>query len=434
MKVRSGITSKTPENVFIDAGAVYFNYGEVNETLLGATRGGNEFNTNRVSKNIEADGIKGAVKGMKRITEVNPQITVNMLELSIDNLIKAIAGAEQSDQININVEHVGIGVGGTTKEFALEHGFTKDASKNIVENSEKIYVEDAADGKMVLQIRSKKYASRFVGAKATDNKEFNDTTGNWAVGGSGAIAIDTGGQSGNCMKYTAETTADAEFLKLLAADGLVLTNLVNGEHYRFQIALKKGVWAPETGKVTVKCNALEEEITLAATWVMYVFEFTASGTSANIILKTTTPPVTTDILYIDSLELEKVDTPAGNGQIGYVMNWVEGKVYFATAPTADYDIIASYTYVPSTASTAVDTTITGGEITDTDYITNVAVVGNVSGKTYPVICIVKNALAEGPFSLSTAPRDEAVPVVIFTGHYLPDDLDKEPWEIRYPKT
>ncbi len=211
-------------------------------------------------------------------------------------------------------------------------------------------------------------------------------------------------------------------------------SVVIGEHYRFQIALKKGVWAPETGKVTIKCNALEVEITLAATWVMYVFEFTASGTSTNIILKTTTPPITTDILYIDSLELEKVDTPAGNGQIGYVMNWVEGKVYFATAPIADYDIIASYTYVPSTASIAVDTTITGGEITDTDYIENVAIVGNVSGKTNPIICIVKNALADAGFSISTAPRDEAVPVIIFTGHYNAGDLDSEPWEIRYPKS
>ncbi|GAH66384.1 unnamed protein product, partial [marine sediment metagenome] len=46
MNVRSGITGSTPENIFIDAGAVYFNYGLSDERLLGATRGGNEFNTN----------------------------------------------------------------------------------------------------------------------------------------------------------------------------------------------------------------------------------------------------------------------------------------------------------------------------------------------------------------------------------------------------
>jgi len=439
MTVRSGITAKTPESIFIDAGAVYLNYGLADQRLLGATRGGNEFNLNRVIKNIEADGLKGAVKGMKRVTEVNPQITANLIELNVKNLVAAIAGANQTDQVNINVEHVGIGDVGGTKEFSLLHGFTTDASKYIVENSEKIYVQKthATTGPMLLQTRSKKYASRFVGTKATDNKEFNDTIGNWAVSGTGAIAIDTDGQSGNCMKFTAAADSSEEFLKLLGADGLVLTNLVDGEHYRFQIALKKGVWAAASGKVTVTCNNLSEEITLAdpAAWVMHVFEFTASGTSANIVLSATGPtPTTNDILYIDSLELEKVDTPAGNGQIGYVMNWVEGKVYFVTAPTEGFDIVASYTYVPSTASDAKDTTITGGEIEDTDYIANVAIVGNVSGKTYPIICIVNNALADAGFSISTAPRDEAVPVIIFTGHYDPDDLDTEPWEIRYPKT
>ncbi|GAH65086.1 unnamed protein product, partial [marine sediment metagenome] len=52
--------------------------------------------------------------------------------------------------------------------------------------------------------------------------------------------------------------------------------------------------------------------------------------------------------------------------------------------------------------------ITGGDIDDTDYIANVALVGTISGKAQDVICIVKNALADAGFSLTTAPRDEAV--------------------------
>ncbi|GAH20765.1 unnamed protein product, partial [marine sediment metagenome] len=70
---------------------------------------------------------------------------------------------------------------------------------------------------------------------------------------------------------------------------------------------------------------------------------------------------------------------------------------------------------------------------DEDYIDNVALVGTISGKGDDVICIVKNALADAGFSLSTAPRDEAVPVIVFTGHYLPAYPDTEPWEIRYPR-
>jgi hypothetical protein len=46
---------------------------------------------------------------------------------------------------------------------------------------------------------------------------------------------------------------------------------------------------------------------------------------------------------------------------------------------------------------------------------------------------VKNALADAGFSISTAPRDEAVPTLVWTGHYDPDDPEEEPWEIRYPR-
>ncbi|GAH56163.1 unnamed protein product, partial [marine sediment metagenome] len=77
--------------------------------------------------------------------------------------------------------------------------------------------------------------------------------------------------------------------------------------------------------------------------------------------------------------------------------------------------------------------ITGGDIGDEDYIDNVALVGTISGKAKAVICMVTNALADTGFSISTAPRDEAVPVIIFTGHYAAGDPNTEPWEIRYPR-
>ena len=446
MKVRSGVTSKTPENVFIDAGAIYFNYGLANETLLGATRGGNEFNTNRVSKNIEADGIKGAVKGMKRITEVNPQITVNMLELSIDNLVKAIAGANQSDRISIDLEHI---EGDTVAEFDLNQN-------DVVENSEKVFVKgplttggngEIRTGLMVEQTRSKKYASRFVGANAANNKEFETSIGSWINAATkGILEVVTLGLPGNCLKFTGETGAGTTFLTLPGGNGAQLTNLVEDEYYRLQIAIKieTGKWTGP-GTVIVHCdNGATAEITPDTTWKSYVIVFKATGTNATITLVAQTQePSASNEIKIDSLELEKVDYPTDAqkklGQIGYVINWGDNKsavasVIFMDTMYATDEIVLNYTYVPATASDAVDTTITGGEIEDSDYITNVAVDRENGPSARAFFTILKNALAEGPFSLSTAPRDEAVPVVIFTGHYLPDDLDTEPWEIRYPKT
>ncbi len=440
MVVRSGISSSTPDKIMIDAGAVYLDYGLGTQRLLGATRGGNEFNLNRVTKNIEADGLKGAVKGMRRITEVNPQITANLLELSVENLIAAIVGANQSDYAEIEAEHI---LGAAQVEFDLDQN-------DIVENSERVYVKrpDGATGTgaMILQNRSKKYDSRFVGTNAANNKGFVDGIGNWtkdAEYDAPVIAVD--GFSGNCLLFTGkDAQSQTDILSLLGANGAVLTNLVVDQYYRLQIVVKKGgTWG--AGVVTLTCDNGSKAITLTSDFKTYVITFIATGTDATILLDSATAPVTADTMYIDSLELERVDYPTATeiteGQVGYTMKLAggdavadKGSIIFMSALSAspDDEIIVNYTYELATPGT--HTTITGGEIANADYITNVAIVGNVSGKTYPVICMVKNVLADAGFSLSMAPRDEAVPSIVFTGHYDPTDLDAEPWEVKWPNS
>ena len=89
-------------------------------------------------------------------------------------------------------------------------------------------------------------------------------------------------------------------------------------------------------------------------------------------------------------------------------------------------------------NSAADThVITGDEIVDAKYITNVVLVGTVTdpdlpGTSKPIILKLKNCLCDGPFSLSLAPKDEAVLTMVFTAHFLPTALDTEPWEITYP--
>lgn len=72
-------------------------------------------------------------------------------------------------------------------------------------------------------------------------------------------------------------------------------------------------------------------------------------------------------------------------------------------------------------------------ISDLDYITNIAIVGKVSGTNENIIVTIYNALADGGFELGFADREEGVLEVEFTAHYDPDDIDTEPWAIRYPK-
>ena len=80
-KRTSGITATSLNNFIIDAGAVYVNYGEVDERLLGATRGGNSFKVEVEMREMEIDGVRQAIMGSKRITNVAATITCNLIEL-----------------------------------------------------------------------------------------------------------------------------------------------------------------------------------------------------------------------------------------------------------------------------------------------------------------------------------------------------------------
>lgn len=67
------------------------------------------------------------------------------------------------------------------------------------------------------------------------------------------------------------------------------------------------------------------------------------------------------------------------------------------------------------------------------HISNVALVGNVSGSTEPVVCIIYNAIADSNFTIGTEDGDESVIEVTFTAHYDPATIETEPWEIRFPQ-
>jgi len=415
MTVKTGLSKDTAKRILVDAGAVYLNYGLPAERLLGATRGGNEFNLNRVIKDIEVDGVKGSTKGLRRVTEVRPQITCKLIELSLDNLLRAIAGASSSATpatLVVDAEYLGVGTTGID-EFTTDHF-------PIVDDSEKVYING------VLKTRGSLSASLFIGNNATENKLFSAAVGDWDDLTGGLLESITGGQAGNGGRYTVGASPSVNLLKLDDALGTVLTNLEVGEKYRITIYAKKGA-AWNGGVVTIKCDGQSKALpSLTADDVQTVFDFIATGTDATITIDCASAPMAADIFWIDTLEFVKY---TGD----YAIVNVTGVITFILEdiPTTAEVVTVSYTY--ETGGTATHDTIVGGEITDSMYIDNVALIGTISGKTQAVICMVKNALADAGLSLATAPRDEAVPSIIFTGHYDPDDPDTEPWEVRYPR-
>lgn len=95
----NGLTSASAERFIIDAGAVYLNTtftagAFTGGTLLGATSGGNEFVIQQEIRQIEVDGAKGRTKGLNQITFQNPVLTVNLKEMTAQNLTQAITGGQ----------------------------------------------------------------------------------------------------------------------------------------------------------------------------------------------------------------------------------------------------------------------------------------------------------------------------------------------------
>jgi len=88
-----GITTETAKRMILDAGAVFINYGETDERLLGATREGSTFVVEQDVREIEVDGLRGPTKGFRRVIEEHVRLTVNLLEMTPENVELALIGS-----------------------------------------------------------------------------------------------------------------------------------------------------------------------------------------------------------------------------------------------------------------------------------------------------------------------------------------------------
>ena len=91
------LTQEQIENIQIDYGLVYVNYGEVGEKQLAPTRGGGTFTVTKNIREIEHDGRKGKTKGMQVVDEINAMLSIPLLDTSMENLALAMPWATYSD-------------------------------------------------------------------------------------------------------------------------------------------------------------------------------------------------------------------------------------------------------------------------------------------------------------------------------------------------
>lgn len=156
----NGITTETTKNMIFDQGVVYINYEETtNERVLGATSGGNSFTIEREFRDIEIDGLKGKTKGFRRLITENASLTVNLKELSAENIKLALAGSASADHPETTPTHTKI-----TSKFAIED---TDYIKNValvatVSGSDKpcvvILYNALSDGNLEMSLEDKNEA------------------------------------------------------------------------------------------------------------------------------------------------------------------------------------------------------------------------------------------------------------------------------------
>ena len=81
------------ENIQIDHGIVFRNYGLETQKLLAPIRGGSTFKVERTIRQIEFDGQGGKTKGTEVIDDENATISAKTLNASLDSLSMALQGA-----------------------------------------------------------------------------------------------------------------------------------------------------------------------------------------------------------------------------------------------------------------------------------------------------------------------------------------------------
>lgn len=101
MTTYSGYTSGTADHLLLDSGAFFKNYDIATDTpetaaekLLGATRGGGEFNATPTLRPIEVDGVKGDAKGLKTLDTWAVNIKANVLEVTAQTIKAALVAGD----------------------------------------------------------------------------------------------------------------------------------------------------------------------------------------------------------------------------------------------------------------------------------------------------------------------------------------------------
>lgn len=126
--------SKSFNKIMLDVGVLTLNKGEVDELIIGFTRGGS-FTDGYTTRTIEVDGRRMPIKGEKVVDMAEPVLNINALQMSTTNLGKVFCGA--------TITGAGTAAATFTRDVIIEDtdylanvtfdGFTKDGRSITIE-------------------------------------------------------------------------------------------------------------------------------------------------------------------------------------------------------------------------------------------------------------------------------------------------------------
>jgi hypothetical protein len=150
------------ENIQIDYGVVYNNYGETDTKQIGPSRGGGEFKATASIRDIEYDGAKGKTKGMQVVDSVDAVLSVTILDTSLEAMALAMPWATyDSVGKTLTCDKASIGVITTSKYLKNTTMFCKTAKgeyrkitlfNTLAENEFSLAAKPKAEGEIALEI------------------------------------------------------------------------------------------------------------------------------------------------------------------------------------------------------------------------------------------------------------------------------------------
>lgn len=115
-----GYTVDTPKHLLLNSGAIYTNYGLIDEKLFGAVAPGNEFNCTVKTYQVKVSGITNSnVKGCTILVDIAVSLKVDLLEMTTETLSASLMGSvvdtlSNPDYDIITLPMPGSGLGGIT--------------------------------------------------------------------------------------------------------------------------------------------------------------------------------------------------------------------------------------------------------------------------------------------------------------------------------